>query len=79
MKKLFEVEYWELEQAKLAKARAAPELQGKIALVTGAASGIGRATVEELRGRGATVIALDIDEMEGLESPEVLCPALRCH
>ena len=74
--KLFEVEYWELEQAKLAKARAAPELQGKIALVTGAASGIGRATVEELRGRGATVIALDIDEMEGLESPEVLC--LRC-
>ncbi len=71
--KLFEVEYWELEQAKLAKARAAPELQGRIALVTGAASGIGRATVEELRGRGAAVIALDIREMEGMESPEVLC------
>ncbi len=74
--KLFEVEYWELEQAKLAKARAALELQGRIALVTGAASGIGRATVEELRGRGAAVIALDIREMEGLESPQVLC--LRC-
>ena len=74
--KLFEVEYWELEQAKLAKARAAPEQQGKIALVTGAASGIGRATVEEMRSRGAAVIALDIREMEGLESPEVLC--LRC-
>jgi len=74
--KLFEVEYWELEQAKLAKARAAPELQGRVALVTGADSGIGRATVEELRGRGAAVIALDIREMEGLESPEVLC--LRC-
>lgn len=74
--KLFEVEYWELEQAKLAKARAAPELQGRIALVTGAASGIGRATVDELRGRGAAVIALDIRGMEGLESPEVLC--LRC-
>ena len=71
--KLFEVEYWELEQAKLAKARAAPELQGKVALVTGAASGIGRATVEELRGRGAVVIALDIREIENLESPEVLC------
>ena len=76
LEKLFEVEYWELEQAKLAKARAAPELQGRIALVTGAASGIGRATVEELRGRGAAVIALDIREMEALESPEVLC--LRC-
>lgn len=74
--KLFEVEYWELEQAKLAKARAAPELQGRIALVTGAASGIGRAAVEELRGRGAAVIALDIRGMKGLESPEVLC--LRC-
>lgn len=74
--KLFEVEYWELEQAKLAGARAAPELQGRIALVTGAASGIGRATVEELRRRGAAVIALDIREMEELESPETLC--LRC-
>ncbi|MCY4182924.1 MAG: SDR family oxidoreductase [Gammaproteobacteria bacterium] len=61
--KLFEVEYWELEQAKLAKPRARPELEGKIALVTGAASGIGRATVAELRGRGAAVIALDIAEM----------------
>ena len=74
--KLFEVEYWELEQAKLAKARSAPELQGRITLVSGAASGIGRATVEEMRSRGAAVIALDIREMEGLESPEVLC--LRC-
>lgn len=74
--KLFEVEYWELEQAKLSGARAAPELQGRIALVTGAASGIGRATVEELRSRGAAVIALDVREMEGLESPETLC--LRC-
>jgi len=61
--KLFEVEYWELEQAKLAKPRIMPELEGKIALVTGAASGIGRATVEELRGRGAAVIALDIAAM----------------
>ena len=78
--KLFEVEYWELEQAKLAAAGGAPEMQGKIALVTGAASGIGRATVEELRGRGAVVIALDIAEGEAWrnawDSREVL--ALRC-
>ncbi len=74
--KLFEVEYWELEQAKLASARAAPELQGKVALVTGAASGIGRAAAEALRRRGAAVIALDIQELEDLRSPEVL--GLRC-
>ena len=65
--KLFEVEYWELEQAKLAKARTAPELQGKIALVTGAASGIGRATVAALHQRGAAVIALDIAAKEQWE------------
>ncbi len=74
--RLFEVEYWELEQAKLAKAGAAPELQGRIALVTGAASGIGRATVEELRRRGAAVVALDLREPQDLDFPEVLC--LRC-
>lgn len=73
---LFEVEYWELEQAKLAKGGTAPELEGKIALVTGAASGIGRATVAELRRRGAAVIALDIREMADPGSPEIL--ALCC-
>ena len=70
--KLFEVEYWELEQAKLALAGTAPELQGKVALVTGAASGIGRATVEELRRRAAAVIALDIREMADLHASDVL-------
>jgi len=59
--KIFEVEYWELEQAKLRKGGAAPELQGEVALVTGAASGIGRACVESLLARGAAVIGLDLD------------------
>lgn len=58
---IFAVEYWELEQAKLAKAGAAPIFQGKVALVTGAASGIGRACAEALRARGAAVAALDIN------------------
>ncbi len=70
--KLFEVEYWELEQAKLAGARSAPELQGKIALVTGAASGIGRAATAELRRRGAVVAALDIDKIEEPAAPDML-------
>ena len=57
---LFEMEYWELEQAKLKKSGSAPPFQGQIALVTGAASGIGRACVEELLNQGAVVAALDI-------------------
>jgi len=58
---IFEVEYWELEQAKLKKSSSAPEFQGKIALVTGAASGIGKACVESLVAKGAVVAALDIN------------------
>ncbi len=60
-KDLFEVEYWELEQAKLNKNKASPEFQGKVALVTGAASGIGKACVEALLEKGAAVNAIDID------------------
>lgn len=60
-KDIFEVEYWELEQAKLNKSGKAPIFQGKIAIVTGAASGIGKACVEKLRAQGAVVAALDID------------------
>jgi rhamnose utilization protein RhaD (predicted bifunctional aldolase and dehydrogenase)/NAD(P)-dependent dehydrogenase (short-subunit alcohol dehydrogenase family) len=58
---IFEVEYWELEQAKLRKGGSAPSLQGEIALVTGAASGIGKACVESLLARGAAVVGLDLD------------------
>jgi NAD(P)-dependent dehydrogenase (short-subunit alcohol dehydrogenase family) len=61
-KELFDIEYWELEQAKLKKKSATPPLQGQIALVTGAASGIGKACVSRLRQHGAAVIALDIDD-----------------
>ena len=58
---LFEMEYWSLEQAKLKKASSAKSMQGKIGLVTGAASGIGKACVEQLVSEGAVVAALDIN------------------
>jgi rhamnose utilization protein RhaD (predicted bifunctional aldolase and dehydrogenase)/NAD(P)-dependent dehydrogenase (short-subunit alcohol dehydrogenase family) len=58
---LFAVEYWDLEQAKLRRAGEAPPLRGEVALVTGAASGIGKACVEALLARGAAVAALDVD------------------
>ena len=61
-KDLFEVEYWSLEQAKLKKAGKPKPMQGRVALVTGAASGIGKACVESLRDQGAVVVALDIDK-----------------
>lgn len=59
---IFDMEYWELEQAKLRKPGKPPVFQGEVALVTGAASGIGKACVESLLARGAAVIALDLNE-----------------
>jgi len=58
---LFAVEYWDLEQAKLRNSRTPLPFAGEIALVTGAASGIGKACVEALLARGAAVVALDIN------------------
>ncbi|HUQ25741.1 MAG TPA: bifunctional aldolase/short-chain dehydrogenase, partial [Burkholderiales bacterium] len=55
----FDIEYWDLEQAKLRKAGAAPAFAGEVAIVTGAASGIGKATAEAFLKRGAAVVALD--------------------
>ena len=60
-KELFDVEYWDLEQAKLKKSGALPLFAGEIALVTGAASGIGKACVDSLLARGAAVIGLDLN------------------
>ncbi|HKQ83700.1 MAG TPA: bifunctional aldolase/short-chain dehydrogenase [Steroidobacteraceae bacterium] len=55
----FDVEYWTIERAKLARG-SEPALLGEIALVTGAASGIGKACVASLLARGAAVVALDV-------------------
>lgn len=58
---IFDVEYWDLEQAKLRKAGKPPMFAGEVALVTGAVSGIGKACVDALLARGAAVVGLDVD------------------
>jgi rhamnose utilization protein RhaD (predicted bifunctional aldolase and dehydrogenase)/NAD(P)-dependent dehydrogenase (short-subunit alcohol dehydrogenase family) len=60
-KDVFDVEYWDLEQAKLRKGAQPPVFAGEVALVTGAASGIGKACVAALLARGAAVIGLDLN------------------
>jgi rhamnose utilization protein RhaD (predicted bifunctional aldolase and dehydrogenase)/NAD(P)-dependent dehydrogenase (short-subunit alcohol dehydrogenase family) len=66
---LFDVEYWDLEQAKLRKGGKPPAFTGEIALVTGGASGIGKAAVASLLARGAAVIGLDLsDAVESLHA-----------
>lgn len=63
----FAIEYWPLELYKLSLAPPPGELQGKVAFVTGAAGGIGRAVMESLVKAGATVAGFDIDA-EGAEA-----------
>ena len=57
----FRIEYWALEEAKLARLPKPKPLAGRIALVTGAASGIGKAIATRLAGEGACVVIADLD------------------
>jgi rhamnulose-1-phosphate aldolase/alcohol dehydrogenase len=57
----FAVEYWPLELYKLSLAPPPGELQGQVALVTGAAGGIGRAIVDTLTSAGACVVGFDLE------------------
>jgi rhamnose utilization protein RhaD (predicted bifunctional aldolase and dehydrogenase)/NAD(P)-dependent dehydrogenase (short-subunit alcohol dehydrogenase family) len=59
--RLFEFEYWALQQAKFKHSSSLPEFAGEVMLVTGAASGIGKACAEIFMARGAAVVGLDLN------------------
>lgn len=74
----FDVEYSELEQGKVDEKDSLPMFAGQVALITGAASGIGKACVEAFLARGAAVVGLDINPgvTQMLDRPDFL--GLQC-
>lgn len=64
----FRIEYWALEEAKLQRMPKPKELATRIALVTGAASGIGKAIAERLASEGAVVAIADLDLQKAQEA-----------
>ena len=57
----FRIEYWALEEAKLARRPQPKALAARVAFVTGAASGIGKAVAQRLAAEGACVVVADRD------------------
>ncbi len=57
----FNIEYWLLEEAKLARRPKPKPLSGRVALVTGSAGGIGKAVAEKFANEGACVVITDND------------------
>src|SRR5580658_3376267 len=78
----FRIEYWVLEEAKIRRQPAEKELSRRVALVVGAANGIGREVARLAAARGAHVVVADRDiegairvqaELAGLTSAEFTC------
>lgn len=71
----FDIEYWLLEEAKLQRMPKPKSLAGRVALVTGGAGGIGKATAVRLLREGACVVLADIDEKALASASEELSGA----
>jgi len=68
----FKIEYWSLEEAKLQRMPKPKPLSGRVAFVTGGASGIGKAIVERLVDEGACAVIADLN----LEAAQTLAEKL---
>ncbi|SEC67950.1 bifunctional rhamnulose-1-phosphate aldolase/short-chain dehydrogenase [Rhodococcus koreensis] len=64
----FRIEYWALEEAKLARMPKPAPLATRIALVTGSASGIGKAIAQRLAAEGTCVVIADLDQAKAAEA-----------
>ena len=64
----FRIEYWALEEAKLARMPKPKPLATRIAFVTGGASGIGKAIANRLADEGACVVIADLDGQKAREA-----------
>ncbi len=72
----FRIEYWSLEEAKLARMPEPKPLATRIALVTGAASGIGKAIAARLAAEGACVVIADLDAGKAAAAAEDIANGL---
>ncbi len=68
----FDIEYWQLEEAKLKRSPLEKELSRQIAVITGGAQGIGFATAQKMSELGACVVILDINEQKLADAESTL-------